>query len=186
MLALALCLPFAGSASAVLVRAKSRFTTIDLQACKSLARQPVGGVWQCDGLDGYPVYVSEDGARSFMSFGPDPQKRRAATQTLGAFNLPFEGKTRRVAVEWRVITRDGRAIPYATIVRYFTRDGSSSGQVLVVTRVTPYEACRVAYIDALANDEAIVLARQLADERARSFDCKGEPETAGSKGKSPM
>jgi len=44
----------------------------------------------------------------------------------------------------------------------------------------------VAYIDALANAEAIALARRIADGQARSFDCRQEPRTMGEKGKSPM
>ncbi len=186
MLTLVLWLALAPPAAAVLTRAKSRFTTIDLHTCKVLARHRDGGAWRCEGLQGYPVYLAEGDLRSFMSFGHDAEKRRAATQTLSAFNSPFEGKTQRVIVEWRVTTRDGKAIPYATIVRYVTSDGTASGQVLVVTRVTPTEACRMVVVDALANADAIVLARQFADERAASFDCRNEPTVVGHTGKSPM
>ena len=56
-------------------------------------------------------------------------------------------------------------MPYAAIVRYFTAVDGAKGEVLVVSRITATEACHVAYIDALATPEAIVLARRVADER---------------------
>ena len=121
-----------------------------------------------------------------MSFGPSADKQRAAQQTLQTSSSLFRDKIQRVTVEWRYIRRNGRDLPYATIVRYFTMRDSARGQVLVVTRVTETEACQVAWIDALANPSAIALARSVADELARSFDCKGEPRTVGATGKSPM
>jgi hypothetical protein len=72
------------------------------------------------------------------------------------------------------------------IVRYFTKSQTKRGQVLVVTRVTDREACHVAYIDAVANANAIILARRIADEKARKFDCKSDPARVGAVGKSPM
>ena len=65
------------------------------------------------------------------------------------------------------------------LLRYFTAVDSAKGEVLVVSRITATEACHVAYIDALATPEAIVLARRVADERARSFDCRDEPRREG-------
>ena len=77
-------------------------------------------------------------------------------------------------------------MPYATIVRYFTKNDQRRGEVLVVTRVTETEACHVAYVDAVANPNAIIIARRVADERARKFDCKTDPARIGATGKSPM
>jgi hypothetical protein len=57
---------------------------------------------------------------------------------------------------------------------------------VVVTRVTDTEACHVAYIDALANPDPIILARRIADEQARAFNCLSEPSRIGATGKSPM
>jgi hypothetical protein len=66
---------------------------------------------------------------------------------------------------------------------------ASRGQVLVVAKTGAAdggEACHVAYIDALANADANVLAVKAADELAESFDCAKGPVTIGSKGKSPL
>jgi hypothetical protein len=82
--------------------------------------------------------------------------------------------------------RDGQPVPYATIVRYFTRSATGAGEVLVVMRVTDGEVCHVAYVDALANLDAIVLARRIADTVARSKECPQEPSVQGAQGRSPM
>ena len=59
-------------------------------------------------------------------------------------------------------------------------------RVLVVSKVGPADTCHVAYIDALANSDAIALARHVADTQAKAFDCRGEPRAEGAGGKSPM
>ncbi|MGE0698546.1 MAG: hypothetical protein AB7O57_05570, partial [Hyphomicrobiaceae bacterium] len=89
-------------------------------------------------------------------------------------------------LEWRFVKRDGKVMPYATIQRYFTRNDTGAGEVLVVTKVTATEDCHVAYIDALADPQAIALARQVADRDARAFDCTATPKRIGRAGKSPM
>jgi len=78
-------------------------------------------------------------------------------------------------LEWRAPNRAG-AEPFATIVRYtyqqMTEDGSySNGQVLVVSRFRNGDSCHVAYIDALANANANVMAREVADKYATAGSC---------------
>lgn len=165
---------------------KSLYTTIDLAKCRQTSKGPDGGAWLCAGLEGYPVYVAEGDLRTFVSVGRQPHKRKAAQQTLGPFNSLFQGKSQRATLEWRFVKRDGKVQPFATIQRYFTKNDSGSGQVLVITKVTPTEDCHAAYIDALANPQAIVLAREFADNEARRFDCRAEPKRVGRDGRSPM
>ena len=165
---------------------KSIYTTIELKSCRKASAHPDGNSWLCPGLEGYPVYIAEGDLRTFVSVGREPQKRRAASQTLGAFNSLFRGKSNRATLEWRFVKRDGKVLPYATIQRYFTKNDTGAGEVLVVTKVTASEDCHVAYIDALANTDAIALARSVADQEARAFDCKGEPRRVGNIGRSPL
>lgn len=78
-------------------------------------------------------------------------------------------------LEWRAPNRAG-AEPFATIVRYtyqqMADDGSySNGQVLVVSRFRNGESCHVAYIDALANANANLMAREVADKYATGGNC---------------
>ncbi len=89
-------------------------------------------------------------------------------------------------VEWRVVIRNGRNVPYAAIVRAFTSAKGERGQVLIVTRIAGGEACHAGYVDALANDQPIVLAHIYADEDARSFDCAAPARLLGETGVSPM
>lgn len=165
---------------------KSLYTTIELRACKQMRTGPDGRAWLCPGLKGYPVYIADGDLRMFVSVGTEPEKRRAATQTLGAFNTLFTPKTNRATLEWRFVRRNGQVLPYATIQRFFTKDDTRSGEVLVVTKVTASEDCHVAHIDALDNADAIALARSIADGQARGFDCSLAPRKVGRAGKSPM
>lgn len=165
---------------------KSIYTTLDRSHCEVLAGHPGADKLRCEGLPGYPVFIAEGDLKSFVSVGADAQHRKAAQQTLAAANTLFQDGSHRATVEWRFVIRDEKPAPYAMIVRYFTQSQNRRGQVLVVTRVTDTEACHVAYIDAVANANAIMLARRIADEKARKFDCKSEPARIGAAGKSPM
>ena len=178
--------PVLGRAPAAANPVKSLYTTVELKACKPVKRHRDGGAWLCDGLAGLPVYVAEGDLRQFLSVGANAQKRRAASQTLGAFNSIFENGSDRATVEWRFDRRGERKIPYATIVRFHTSREGRKGDVLVVSKVSATETCHVAYIDALANQDAITLARFVADNQAKAFDCRNEPRAEGATGKSPM
>lgn len=175
-----------GSPPATANRLKSIYTTVELKACDRIGRHRDGGAWLCQGLAGLPVYVAEGDLRQFLSVGTDAAKRRAATQTLGAFNSMFEKGSGRATLEWRFDRRGERQIPYAVIVRFHTSREGRKGDVLVVLKVGPSETCHVAYIDALANSNAITLARFIADKEAKPFDCSNEPRVEGVTGKSPM
>jgi hypothetical protein len=180
--AVAALLPAAGHANPL----KSQYTTIDLKSCTRLKAHADGSAWRCPGLPGYPVYVAEGDLRTFVSAGANAEKRRAAEQTLGPFNTIFPAGSRRTTLEWRFNRKGDAVVPYAIILRYYTRNDTGRGEVLVVTKVSPAQTCQVAYIDALATPEPIVLAHKIADETARTFDCGKEPVTAGPTGKSPL
>ena len=109
------------------------------------------------------------------------------TDTInGAFNSIFENGSDRATIEWRFDRRGEKQIPYAIIVRFHTAQDGRKGDVLVVSKVSPTETCHVAYIDALANQDAITLARFVADNQAKTFDCREEPRPEGATGRSPM
>ena len=166
--------------------AKSIYTALDRAKCQVQTGQSSYKQWLCQGLDGFPIVLSENALHAFLSVGADAGLRKAAKQTLSASNTVFHDRSGRSALEWRFIIRDKKPVPYALIVRYFTREGSRRGQVLVVMRITDREACHVAHIDAVANPNAIMMARRIADTDARKFDCKKEPVRAGVDGMSPM
>jgi hypothetical protein len=182
LIAVAAGLPANGYANPL----KSQYTTIDLKACTKLKAHPDGSSWRCPGLPGYPVYVAEGDLRTFVSAGANAEKRRAAEQTLGPFNTIFPAGSRRTTLEWRFNRKGDTLVPYAIILRYYTRNATGRGEVLVVTKVSPAQTCQVAHIDALTTPEPMVLAHRIADETARAFDCRNEPVTAGPTGKSPL
>lgn len=180
-LAIVLILTNAPGAQAV-QQSKSRYSTIELSRCQGAG----AGSWLCEGLPGYPLYVTTRDLRTYLSVGQQGFSHRAARQTLGVANTVFDGRSPRSAVEWRFVIRDKKIVPYATIVRYFTSGAKGRGEVVVVSRVAEGESCQVARIDALANSNAMMLARDIADRQARNFDCRAEPMIAGTSGKSPM
>lgn len=173
-----------GGAEAI-QQVRSLYTAIDLGRCQAVAGESARARL-CSGLPGYPVYVEEAPHAVYLSIGRDAESRQAARQTLKSFNTLFPSGGHRTTVEWRFVVREQRTVPYATIVRYFTESATGAGEVLVVTRVTAEETCQVAYIDALANGDAIVLARKVADTTARRGPCPEEPAVYGAKGRSPM
>jgi hypothetical protein len=165
---------------------KSLYTTLALADCKVVRKHEHGNAYACPGLEGWPVWFAEGDDRTYVSYGAGGEKLRAAGQTLGAFNSPFAEKAPRATIEWRFVRRDGRPVPYATILRFHTSRDGRRGDVIVVTRVAAGEACQIARIDAFANPDAIALARSVADEEARTFDCRQEPRIVGRRGRSPM
>jgi hypothetical protein len=181
----AVLLVLSSTAGGAIQPVKSLYTALDIARCdpapgdRSEARL-------CAGLPGYPVYIAEGRRGTYLSVGPDAHTRQAARQTLRSFNTLFDKRGQRSTIEWRFVVRDEQPVPYATIVRYFTESPAGTGEVLVVMRVTDQEACQVAYVDALANLDAIVLARKLADTVARQGSCPPEPTVQGAAGRSPM
>ena len=166
---------------------KSAYTAVDRKACTTLRTHSDGNAYLCHGLDGYPIYLAEGDGRTFVAASTQPEKSKAALQTLKAFNTPFAHPKDRATVEWRFVIREKRKVPFAMIVRYFTEKDGRKGEVLVVSRIAGADACHVAYVDALANPNAIVLARRIADERARTFDCgSGAASAVGETGRSPF
>ena len=157
----------------------STYTKIQLQNCQQVETAAeegtFGGAWTCPGYQGQTVYVAEGDLRMFVSFGPFAAEEPAASQTLPNFNTVNE------TLEWRL--RDGEA--FATILRWFPSldDGVSTGSVLIVTQLRPGGGtCQIAMVDAQANRNANVMARQAADTLAGQFDCSQPPRILGNPG----
>jgi hypothetical protein len=138
------------------------------------------GAWQCAGYNGIAVRLSAGDQRMQVSFGREAARELAARETFPAFNSVYEG-----TIEWRLESRpNAKPRPFATILRWNVRREddarNSTGRVLVVTRLDPGGVCHVGYVDARANANANALARQIADEAARGFQCgKDKPVVRG-------
>lgn len=123
------------------------------------------------------IHYMEGDLRQSVGFGAIKQ-----FQSFGQFNRMNN------TIEWR--SNGGR--PYAAIVRFFidhtNNEGrSQEGQVLVVHRVAKTDkghTCVIGMVDARANRNANLLARQVADTMAKSFDCnRDRPNYHGTRGK---
>ncbi|MCE7028614.1 hypothetical protein [Jiella avicenniae] len=142
----------------------SAYTKLDLDACDVLKEYEEGGGidLQCAGYAGIPVFVSEGDLRTVVAFGEESQNGG----TFGPFNSPGE------TVEWRLSGKE----PFAAILRFHLDPGDGSGKTASVLGVYTIggkgrESCPVGYVDASVNANANVLARKVADEEARGFDC---------------
>jgi hypothetical protein len=163
--------------------ATSRYLTFDIDKCATIERDGETGSVRlhCKHPTGYQLHLTDDDARMSVGFGPNGRKQRSIGQTLNPLNSIHN------VLELRYMP--GATKPHAAIMRYHTgssRGEEGKGQVLVVTKLAGDDACQVAHIDAVANQDANELARQTADNVA-SFDCaKDEPNVVGKTGKSPM
>jgi len=168
------------------VAGESTYTDLDLDACQTLAEDPMGASLQCKGYRNFPVYFKEGDLRQSVVFGDvDQELIDGAFESFSAFNHV------NTKIEWRL--NDGGQ-PYAAILRWFIDnpgpDGSSSkasrGEILVVSKVATSGdggSCFVAMVDAKANANANELARQAADDEAADFACgMTEPRWVGARG----
>ena len=68
------------------------------------------------------------------------------------------------------------------ILRYWTEAEQARGEVLVVYRVAKDDSCQVAWIDALANTDAIAIARKIADRDRKLFALRTRQEPTPTNG----
>jgi hypothetical protein len=138
-----------------------------------------GGDWVnlvCDGYRGFPVLVDYADARESLFYGYPPAGDRA-WESFDAFNNVGP------RIEWRLAETDGRAVPFATIHRWFVSDfddPDAQVEVLVVAKVgrpDERQGCAVGYVVASGNPNANVKARNIADNQVRDFVCGADQPT---------
>jgi hypothetical protein len=147
----------------------SAYTDLNLDACKIVSQSEGEGSWtnwECRGLNGIPVRVSEDDLRFSVSYGNDAETACSAQQTFGHFN------SLGPRIEWRL--ENGK--PFATILRWNETLEDETVSWLTVSKFDGVHSCFVALIDPKTQD-ANGAARQKADELARAFRCeRDEPQ----------
>lgn len=138
--------------------------------------EQMGGRAICAGYGIFPVLFAEGDLRQFVHYGPVGETGKLQ-HGFAQWNRVHD------TIEWRL--SDGR--PFATIHRWFIENidpatGSTRpelvGQVLRISTVgdpgQPPEqrtSCTVGYVDAKANPDANVIARQVADQVVPGFRC---------------
>jgi hypothetical protein len=164
------------------------YTSTASKNCKVLDGARKDGDWivlGCPGLAGNMVLISEDDLRTTVSIGKNraaAAMEPAAKQGFPSFNSTYD------TMEWRS-AKGGP--PFATIQRWRLNDPENLAKtgrpepfgLMVVTRLGVGAVCHVAYVDVRANKDANVLARQAADQHARTFDCKNPPLIIGQRGR---
>jgi len=163
----------------------SAYTTINFDRdCTIIDEYELGANAKCKGYfepDAasdmeWPIYFSEGDLRQMVRFGRAVEKTDR-WQSFGQFNNI--GRT----VEWRL----KGTTPVATILRWYIENGNPDsgetdnnyeGQVLVISTVADFDdagnACVAGYVDARANANANILARQVADTIAPEFECDSD------------
>ncbi|WP_269931971.1 hypothetical protein [Aminobacter sp. HY435] len=127
----------------------------------------------CPGYRGYPVLVFAADLRESVFYGfPPADFIDVPWQSFETFNRAA-GKA-----EWRISSHDGKAIPFATIRRWYVQaepaEEDKEIEVLVVSKVgQPGKAdgCVVALVLATGKPNANEMARKIADEQVRDFAC---------------
>jgi hypothetical protein len=158
----------------------SRYTSVAEKSCRKFESTKVAGdeialAYDCRGLPGYSVVVSEDDLRTFVAIGLN---RMHAKDQLSAQQGFYPFNSVHDTLEWRVDAKTKK--PFATIQRWRIADNADLDKdsrpktvgLLVVTRIPPGPSCHVAYIDVAANENPNALAQKAADELAKNFDCK--------------
>ena len=132
---------------------------------------------KCAGYKGYVVLYNSGDERTRVYFGDkDTDTANRGWESFESFNSIAD------TVEWRL---DDAGKPFAAIVRYKVLAEPSDpdagkpddvyGQVLVVYRIGQKdgpEGCAIGLVDAMANKDANVLARKVADEVSKTFACR--------------
>lgn len=161
---------------------KSAYTKIDdLEGCVTITQYEVGADLSCAGYKGYGILLSDIDARNSVFYGYVGEwYAEGAYESFESFNSIND------TVEWRL--KDD--VPFAVVQRWFIEAASGEeadrGQVLVVSRVAQAgdgNGCVVGYVDALENENANELAREIADTMAVDFRCRiDEPMFHGEEG----
>jgi hypothetical protein len=152
----------------------SVYTDVDVEQCEMLSSDEVGASWACEGLDGYPVVISEGDLRMTVSYGETAMDEVAMSQGFAPFNRLG------AKMEWLSLKSDPDN-PVATILRWYLQkgEGPDESQLLVVTQLGEGQVCQIAWIDATANPNANEMARGAAEDLAGDFDCGGMPKIYG-------
>lgn len=124
----------------------------------------------CPGWRGYPIILSAGDLRESVFYGFPPEGD-LPWESFG----PFNGTGKKI--EWRIETVGEKALPLATIHRWFVsdpEDDMKKTEVLVIEKVGQPgvgEGCAVGLVVATGNPKANETARRIADESVRDFAC---------------
>jgi hypothetical protein len=130
--------------------------------------------WRCNGVGGLYVYVLYNHQREEIAFGT---ARRETTNYMRHGHFGSWGPS----VEWRGTKYKGsRLVPVVAIAPYRwdirnsddEKDRDVGGDLAVIKLgKSKNDTCIIAWVDTVANRDAMSIARKAADERAASYKC---------------
>ena len=154
----------------VAAQPRSAYTDLGQTACRLLEKAPdgEGGDWarfECAGFGPYRVLLDYDDLRESLRIETPTGGYRLA-HGIASFNRLGP------KLEWRY-EAGARDRPYAVIFRVYAQRGSNDPErsFLFVARTRLANGCIVARVAGSAKPNANVIARRLADTRARRFNC---------------
>lgn len=165
----------------------SAYTKLDLEKdCTFISEYENGASATCKGYEDIEVHFSEGDLRQQVRYGVINDED-TNWESFSEFNHIND------TIEWRI----KNAKPFATILRWFISNTDpdegqptqkTRGNILVVSKIGTEEkpqSCIIGYVDARANKDANVIARQVADGYlVDGFKCGlDKPRFHGSRGK---
>ena len=127
--------------------------------------------YRCPGVFDVDVWFSIGDARWTVSFHKDRPSGLVLNQGFNRAHHPD------LEVEWRF---DGNQ-PMAALQlwRFYDEDGELDEGAWVITRIAGDEVCHMGFVDVVANEEALAMARRFADANAKSDSCADDPQWIG-------
>ncbi len=146
-------------------KTESVYTILNLSACEvlKLDEENGGRLMKCEGYNNVPLYIKEGDGRHHVAVGQNND------DFISGKGLNSLGPK----IEWRLVKSE----PIAAIVQYnFTdKDGSEKPALseLAVISVgdSDHKSCYVDWISQNAKPSQLQKAREVADQKARGFDC---------------
>jgi hypothetical protein len=143
----------------------SVYTGVSEKECRKLKSSSDDYLGRCRGISGYSLLVSEGDLRqNVVVVTPAGSKHSLELWSVVSSAFSMLGPK----AEWRVTKQNGKAVPFALILRYNASEDPEKPEkktsYLVVTKITSTEVCVTDKIvpGPKANEEA----RQLADQAA--------------------
>jgi hypothetical protein len=146
---------------------QSVYTDISAKACKTISvdKESESSVQRCQGIGGYQLLVEEGDLRSSITVVA-PNGKKYELNYWSVITTAFSSLGQKA--EWRVVKKQGKAIPIALIVRVnASKDGETPNEIisyLAVAKITPQAICVTDKIEPGATQNAE--ARRAADSSA--------------------
>lgn len=127
--------------------------------------------YRCPGVFDVDVWFSIGDARWTVSFHKDKPTGPVLKQS---FTRPHHPDLR---VEWRF--EGNRPMAALQLWRFYDEAGELDEGAWVITKIDGDNVCHIGFVDILENEDALAVAREIADSTALFFSCDDDPTWIG-------